>query len=314
MIRAGKYPARLIGYEKAFPEPVMPFPPGHGDDMFRLVGAKCLADGSPFAGNIWLSKPYLNSDTVLKNMGLPRDNTGHMNWSEDDLRTIIMKHAALGYQVAVHAQGDRAIATTLDAFEAALAAYPQARRPFRLEHCALMTKAQVERAVSLGVVSSYFLPHIYYWGEMLRDEMFGPERVANYMPAGTAVRSGMRVSYHTDPPMTWPNALLCVHLAVTRRSRAGNVIGAAETVDVDTALRGVTIDAAYHVGMDDRIGSLAPGKYADFVVLDRNPRAEDPERLLDIKVQATWLAGREMWNAASGEHKPIDYAVPVFDA
>jgi predicted amidohydrolase YtcJ len=314
MIRRAKYPARLVGYERAAPAATMTAPPTHGDDMFRVIGAKFWADGSPFAGNIWTSKPYLNSDIVLNKMGLPRDSTGHMNWSVDDINAVVMKHAALGYQVATHAQGDRAIDATLDAYEAALAACPDAKRPFRLEHCALMTEAQIARALSLGVVASFFLPHLYYWGEMLRDEMFGPERAARYMPAGSAVRAGMRVSYHTDPPMTWPNALLCVHLAVTRRSRAGNVIGEAETVDVATALRGVTIDAAHHLGMDDRVGSIVPGKYADFVILDRNPMTQPPERLLDIQIKGTWLNGREQWNAASGGHKPIDFAVPVFDA
>ena len=84
--------------------------------------------------------------------------------------------------------------------------------------------------------------------------------------------------------------------------------------DARDAQRGVTIDAAYHIGMDDRLGSLAPGKYADFVILDRNPREQDPEKILDIVVKATWLSGQEKWNLAQGDHKPIDYTVPVFDA
>ncbi|KAB2916378.1 MAG: amidohydrolase [Hyphomicrobiaceae bacterium] len=314
MIRRSKPPARLFGYEMCQLDGAASVAVDHGDDTFRVVGAKIVADGSPFAGNIWVSRPYLNTDITLRNMGLPRDHTGHMNWSAQDLETLVMAYAAKGYQIATHCQGDRAIDLVLGVYAEALARFPEARRPFRLEHCALMTEQQIDRAVSLGVVSSYFLPHIYYWGEAVRDHLFGPERAEHYMPAGSAVRRGMRVSYHTDPPMTWPNALLCLHLAVTRRSLAGNVIGAAEAVDIDTALKGVTIDAAYHIGMADKIGSLTPGKYADFVVLGCNPRTCNPEKILDIPILGTWVGGSEVWNAKMGDHKPIDFAVPVVDA
>ncbi len=315
MVRKANYPLRLVGYERAASlAHEVEAPPVFGDDMFRIVGTKLWADGSPFVGNIWVSKPYLNSDVVVKNMGLGTDHTGHMNFSEADFTAIVMKHAALGRQIATHTQGDRAVEATLNAYELALATYPNARRPFRLEHCALMTEAQIQRAMRLGVVCSFFLAHIYYWGEMLRDAMFGPERLAHYMPSGMATRAGMRLSQHFDTPMTWPNALLILYLATTRRSRAGNVIGESEIVDIDAALRSLTIDAAYQIGMEDRVGSIAPGKYADFVILDKNPRAVDPNRLLDIEIKGTWLGGKEMWNAASGDHKMIDFAVPVHDA
>ena len=165
-----------------------------------------------------------------------------------------------------------------------------------------MTEAQIARAMSLGVVASFFLPHLYYWGEMLRDEMFGPERAARYMPAGSAVRAGMRVSYHTDPPMTWPNALLCMHLAVTRRSRAGNVIGEGENVDVARALRGVTIDAAHHLGMDDRIGIDCAWKVCRL----RRARQESNDAVIrsdcsTSRSKAHGSAVESNWNAASGE-------------
>mgnify|MGYP002621681482 FL=1 len=228
---------------------------------------------------------------------LPPDNPGHMNYRPDELRRIIRAYAEQGQQISVHTHGDRTIDAVLDVYEEVLAACPQAKRPFRLEHCGTIRDDQIDRALRLGVVCSFFLPYLYYWGEALRDALLGPEAAARFVPSGTATRKGMRVSYHCDPPMTWPNAVLCLHLAVTRRSLAGNVIGAEERVDIDSALRAVTIDAASHIRMEDKIGSLEPGKYADLVLLDKNPRRQTPDDILSIRVLGTWLQGKRVWEA-----------------
>ena len=87
--------------------------------------------------------------------------------------------------------------------------------------------------------------------------------------------------------MTWRDALVCLHVAVTRRTMKGAVIGPEQRVGIDEALKAVTIDAAHQLQMEDRIGSIAPGKYADFVILSQDPTACDPERLLEIKLLGT---------------------------
>lgn len=291
-------PIRVVGYERlradAPPEPDAPW----GDDRFSVRGVKIWVDGSPFVGNIWVSRPYLNTDLTIRRMGLPRDNTGHMNWSHEELRRLVLRSAGAGWQVAAHVQGDRAIDVVLDCYEDALAAFPGAAHPFRLEHCALMSAAQIDRAQRLGVACSFFLPHLFYWGEALRDGMFGAEVTEHYMPSGSATRAGMRVSYHCDAPMTWPDALLCMHLAMTRRTRLGAVIGASECVGVEAALRAVTIDAAWQLQMNDRIGSIEASKHADFVLLGANPLTHDPQRFLEIPVLGTVLGGARLWSGS----------------
>ncbi len=293
-------PIRVVGYERLRLDrmPVAQAPiigKGGTDDVrFALRGVKLWGDGSPFVGNIWVTRPYLNTELTLQRMGLGMDNVGHMNWSVEDLRTLVMRSAAAGWQVATHVQGDRTIDIVLDCYEAALAAYPDAARPFRLEHCALIRADQIVRAHSLGVVCSFFLPHLYHWGEALRDGMFGADVVEQYMPSGTATRAGMRVSYHCDSPMTWPDALLCLHLALTRRTRLGAVIGADQRVGVEEALRAITIDAAWQLQMSDQIGSIEAGKQADFVLLGANPLTHDPERFLDIPILGTVLGGERL--------------------
>ena len=102
----------------------------------------------------------------------------------------------------------------------------------------------------------------------------------------------MRVSFHCDAPMTWPDALKCLHVAVTRRTLKGAVIGEAQRVSVEKALRAVTIDAAYQLRMDHWIGSIEVGKAADFVVLGGNPLDWDTERLMEIPIVDTYVDGR----------------------
>ena len=97
--------------------------------------------------------------------------------------------------------------------------------------------------------------------------------------------------------MTWPDALLCVQFGVTRRTKLGTVLGADEAVDVAAALRAVTIDAAYQLRMDDRIGSLVTGKLADAVVLGADPLTVDPLTLATIPVLGTFLGGEPVWAA-----------------
>ena len=301
VIAEDRMPIRVIGYEMANSQINVSVQPSYGDDLFKVVGIKIVADGSPFLGNIWLSRPYLNTDVTLKQMGLSSDETGHMSWEKDELYRLIDGYSSQGWQIAVHVQGDRTIETVLDVFEEVLAVSPSppGALPLRLEHCGLMTESQIKRAHRLGVVCSFFIAQIYYWGEVVQNGLFGAERASHYMPSGTATRMGMRVSYHCDPPMTFPDALMLLHVAVTRRTEAGGVIGEGEKVGIDDALRAMTIDAAWQMGMDDRIGSLEPGKLADIVVLSSNPRTHDPERLMDISILGAFIEGDPVWSEPS---------------
>jgi predicted amidohydrolase YtcJ len=207
---------------------------------------------------------------------------------------LIERHASQGWQIATHVQGDKTIDAVLDIYEKVLPKYPNAVRPFRLEHCGVMRDDQVARTHAMGVVCSFFVPHVFHWGDAISEGLLGPER---YMPAGSATRQGMRVSYHSDAPMTEPNPLLSIQTAVTRLTESGKILGAHQRVSVDEALRAMTIDAAYHIGMEQDIGSLEIGKLADFAILGSDPRQVPPESLATIPVNGTWMNGREVWRA-----------------
>ncbi len=266
------------------------------DDRLWMAGVKIHADGSPFLGNIWLTKPYLENQITLERMSLKPGHTGGPNYPEAFFESMVREHFCAGWQMSVHTQGDRTIDMVLDLIERLLVEEPRADHRFRLEHCALMRSDQIERAQRLGVLSSFFINHITHWGAPIEDALFGPERAAHYMPVGSAVRAGMRVSLHADTPMTDPSALELMRAATTRRAGDGRILGSDEIIDIPTALKAVTIDAAYQIGMEDRLGTLSPGKHADLVVLERSPLECAAEDLASITVHQTWLAGNKVFD------------------
>jgi len=154
---------------------------------------------------------------------------------------------------------------------------------------------QLQRAHDLGVTCSLFVDQIHYWGDVIVDGLFGEERGSRWMPAGSAVATGMRISLHNDPPVTPEEPLRNISVAVTRTAPSGRVLGPEERLTVDQAIRAQTIDAAWQLFADDIIGSLEVGKYADLVVLEADPRTVPPEDIADLEVRATFLAGRQVY-------------------
>lgn len=269
-----------------------------GDDRLWMAGVKIHADGSPFIGNIWLTEPYLDTPITLERMDLKPGHTGSLNYPQDYFEKMARTYFGQGWRMSVHTQGDRTIDMVLDLVEDILTKDPRGDHRFRLEHCALMRSDQITRAQELGVLCSFFINHITHWGAPIEDALFGPERAAHYMPAGTAVESGMRISLHADTPMTDPSCLELMKAATTRLAGDGRCLGESERLDSLSALKAVTIDAAYQIGMEDKLGSIAPGKHADLVILARNPLETPHLELADIAIAATYLAGECVWKNA----------------
>lgn len=283
-------PIRIRGYESGRAGSAPVARRGEGNHLFKVIGMKLLADGSLFVGNISNNRRYQDNETVTR-LGIAPGRHADLNWTRQQLSELVMSYAAQGWQVSIHAQGDATTDLVLDCFEAALQKHPGADQPFRVEHCSLMTSAQIDRALKLGVAGSFYNKLFDEWGEVITGQLFEPNLLEPFLPSGTASRKGMRISYHCDSPMTRPDALGCIAFGVTRKTVRGTVIGAGEAMAVTDALRAMTIDAAYQLRMDDIVGSIEEGKYADLVVLAQDPRATDPGELRSINVLGTYLAG-----------------------
>ncbi|OBB60109.1 amidohydrolase [Mycobacterium sp. 852013-51886_SCH5428379] len=265
----------------------------NGDDMVRQVGIKIWVDGSPWVGNIDLTFPYLDTPAT-RTIGVTPGSCGHANYTREQLEEIVGAYFPLGWQMACHVHGDKGVDTILDVYEQILAKHPRDDHRLRLEHVGAITPAQLQRAHDLGITCSIFVDHIHYWGDVIVDGLFGPERGSRWMPCGSAVATGMRISLHNDPPVTPEEPLRNISVAVTRTAPSGRVLAPEERLTVDQAIRAQTIDAAWQLHSDDVIGSLEVGKYADMVVLSADPRTVAPEDIAGLDVRATYLAGRRV--------------------
>ena len=285
---------RLRTYEISNPQMRTAATPGEGDDMLRQVGIKIWVDGSPWIGNIALSFPYLDTEAT-RISGIQPGSCGCANYTAEQLHEIVGAYFPLGWPMACHVQGDAGVDTILDVYEEALRQHPRDDHRLRLEHVGAIREDQIQRAVELGVTCSIFVDQIHYWGDIIVDGLFGPERGSRWMPAGSAVAAGMRISLHNDPPVTPEEPLRNISVAATRVAPSGRVLAPEERLTVEQAIRAQTIDAAWQLFADDIIGSLEVGKYADLVVLSADPRAVPPEQIADLEVRATFLAGRQVY-------------------
>ncbi len=285
---------RLRTYEVSNPQMSTTATPGQGDDKLRQVGIKIWVDGSPWIGNIALSFPYLDT-AATRAIGITPGSCGCANYTAEQLTEIVAAYFPLGWQMACHVQGDAGVDTILDVYEEALRRHPRDDHRLRLEHVGAIRPEQLQRAADLGVTCSIFVDQIHYWGDVIVDGLFGPERGSRWMPAGSAVATGMRISLHNDPPVTPEEPLRNISVAVTRTAPSGRVLAPEERLTVEQAIRAQTIDAAWQLFADDVIGSLEVGKYADMVVLSADPRTVPPERIADLEVRATFLAGRQVY-------------------
>lgn len=260
--------------------------PGMGDDRFRIGAIKAWSDGSNQGRSGYQRQPYLNSTS-----------RGSLNYTLDELTTAIRAAHQDGWQVCVHANGEAAIDTTLDAYASVLGDQPVTDRRHRIEHCSILHDDQIARMQALGLTPSFLIGHVHYWGRAFRDEILGPERANRLDPCASAIAAGLRPTLHSDWNVTEVEPLRMVENAVTRVMRdGGEVLNPSECVPVEAALAMVTAEAAWQCHRDFT-GTLQPGMAADLVVLDQDPLTVDPTSLRDIAVRETWLDGERRFSA-----------------
>ncbi len=144
----------------------------------------------------------------------------------------------------------------------------------------------------LGACANIFSNHVYYWGDQHAKITIGPDRAQRMDACRTAKETGVHFSMHSDAPITPISQLFSVWAAVNRLTSSGKVLGEYEKISVYDALYAVTLDTAYTLKMDHEIGSIEPGKLADFTVLEKDPFAVDPTEIKDIPIWGTMVGGQ----------------------
>jgi predicted amidohydrolase YtcJ len=197
-----------------------------------------------------------------------------------------------GLCIHTHTNGDEASVAALDAIERVLARHPRPDHRHTLQHGQMIDAPLFRRMASLGLCANLFANHLWYWGDQHHDITVGPDRAHRMNACGSALAAGVPLAIHSDAPVTPLGPLFTAWCAVNRVTPSGRVLGERERITVPQALHAVTLGAAWTLKLDHEVGSLEPGKRADFCVLEDDPTVIDPLRLKDVRVWGTVLSGR----------------------
>lgn len=250
---------------------------------------KLVADGSIQAYTAYLTKPYYKNHPSRPK---PEGYCGNPGITKEKLARALDEIGKEGRAFAVHCNGDAALDMVLDAFDKA----PHADRNARnlIIHCQTARDDQLDRMKEAGFLPSFFPAHVYVWGDSHVHTFLGEERGSRIDPVGSAVERGMCFSLHNDAPVTEPSPLALIWNAVCRMTQKGEVIAPEQRISVYDALKGVTCNAAFQYGAESWLGSLTPGKRADFVVLDRNILKIPVEEIRNVRIQSVWVDGKRV--------------------
>ena len=263
---------------------------GDGNAIARIAGYKLVADGSNQGFTGLQRDPYLGTE----------DDRGLAYMSPEELTDVALERAKKGWHLAIHGNGDAAIDNILDTCEALVeAGIDMSKVRPRIEHCSILHDEQIARMKELGVSASFLIGHVHYWGVAMRDEVFGDEKAQLLDRCRSVEEAGVGFSLHSDFMVTDPDPLHMIEMAVTRKTwkEPDYVLAPQEKISVESAIRALTSEAAWQLFSDHEIGSLEPGKLADLVILDKDPREVNPDAIKQIKVLETWMDGKQVYQA-----------------
>ena len=226
---------------------------------------------------------------------VPPYGSGILFFELGELTEMVRGLDARGFQVCIHSQGDRAIETVLDAYAAVLASADGNPRRHRIEHGGAMFPPMIARAAELGIVVVSQPGFFSTLGDGFAAAF--PGRSDQLYPFASWQRAGITVAGSSDAPVITADPLIGIRDAVLRRTGEGLVLGPGERLSVQDALALYTRGAAFAMHREGEIGSLEPGKLADFVVLDANPLETDAERIGGIRVLATVIGGTPVYQS-----------------
>lgn len=288
---AGRLQVRMMVYAdelKLLGEVPRPTPWRNGDRL-RMVGIKFYADGALGSRGAWLKQPYSDNP----------DSRGLQFHSDSEMLSMAETAAAHGFQIAIHAIGDAANAQVISTYEQLSKKYGRDRR-WRIEHLQIADPVDIPRLAPAGIIASMQPTH-QTSDRLMAEKRLGPNRLAGAYAWQSVLKSGARLAFGSDFPVESPNPFPGLGAAISRQDMQGQPPGGwipSERLTLAQALDAFTRGAAYAGFAEDRIGSLEPGKWADFIFVDRDPTKVDAHALARTQVLETWIAGKKVWESA----------------
>mgnify|MGYP000751901757 FL=1 len=260
----------------------------YGRGRLDIRAVKLYADGALGSRGAALLAPYSDDE----------ENRGLAFLTQAQLTSKVAKSNRMGFQVGIHAIGDLGNRQALDAFAEVQGNEPSPLRN-RVEHAQVLALEDIPRFAELGVIAS--MQPIHATSDMnMAEDRVGPKRIAGAYAWRKLLDSGAVIASGSDFPVELPNPFYGLYAAVTRQDRAGNPPGGwypDEALTRAEALHSFTLAAAYAAHAEDRLGSIEPGKWADFIVIDRDYFAVPAEQIDDIRVLETWVGGERVFHA-----------------
>lgn len=252
------------------------------NDRFIFNHAKILADGSiqGYTANL-LNKEYYSG---AKN--------GKLIYDDDTMFDILKECEEHGYSVSIHTNGNGATEQVLRVVKRLREENPTSIYRHTVEHVKLATENQLARLHELNIGANFFANHLYYWGDVHAEYTVGPYEVKRMEPMRSAVNHGVRFGVHSDDPITEVNPLFSAWCACNRKSGiSGKVYGEDQCLTADEAMRCITLNAAWLLQLEDRLGSIETGKWADFTVLAEEVTEANKVTMKDIEIIGTVSGG-----------------------
>lgn len=286
--KSGALPLRVRSYLSNLSEDLWRkagIKPGHGDDHIKVIGFKLSSDGSNQIKTALQREPYANSES----------NKGKAYLTQEELNRQVQEWSAKGFQLSMHGNGGGGIDNIIAAVREAEAKEIEISRP-RIEHCSIVHTDQLVSIKELGLSGSFLMGHVRYWGGAL-IEVLGEDRAKLLDRAGSFDKMKIPYSLHSDSPVIETSPLEMIEIAVTRNvaTKPGYVLSPNERITVEAAIRAVTITPAWQMLCEEKLGSIEPGKLADLVILEKDPRKVKPEQISEISVLETWIDGKNVY-------------------
>ena len=258
---------------------------GFGDEWIRVGGVKYGADGSASERTMRMSTPYVGTNDY-----------GILTMTQQEIHERVEDAHRNRWQVGIHANGDVTIDMVLQAYERVLKQWPHPDRRHRIEHCSLVNPSLLARIKAVGAIPTPFWTYVYYHGE--KWSQYGDDKMRWMFAHRSFLDHDIVVPGASDYGPGPFEPLMAIQSMVTRRDYRGREWGPEQKVSVDEAMRIATMNGAFASYEERAKGSITAGKYADFVILEKDPHDVEPNTIKDIRVVRTVVGGTTSWEAA----------------
>ncbi|MYM33866.1 amidohydrolase family protein [Duganella sp. FT94W] len=259
----------------------------YANDVYALAAVKLYSDGALGSRGAALLAPYSDMPSTK----------GLLFYPDAEMRAKMNKAMKAGYQVNIHAIGDAGNHQILDAYAQLIPQYKNAALRHRIEHAQVVAPEDIPRFKQLGIIPSMQPTHATS-DQNMAEQRVGHERIKGAYAWRTFLDQGSKIACGSDFPIESPNPFEGLHAAVTRQNNANVPPGGwykNQAMTLTEAFRCFTLDAAYAANQDNVIGSLEVGKWADFIVVDRDIFKIPPEQLGKTQVLQTWMGGKRVY-------------------